>query len=197
LNYYLLYCLSVPALLETDWILTWWLGSVPAYASLFLRLSLLEILITSFTYPLAYLNQATGNIALYQVVVGLCVLAILPLSAAALRVTGRPEAPLVVGVVIAVISLALRVAIVRRQTGFPVRLYARRALLPAAAVSALSPAAPLIIHHALPASLGRAALVLCVSLACSGVFIWFLGLTKEERTYMAALMKKIKQRETG
>lgn len=79
-SFFLLFFLSLPVLLETDFILTVWLKTVPEYTVVFLRIMICTSLIYSMSNPLIIANQATGKVKKYQAVCGTTLIMILPIS---------------------------------------------------------------------------------------------------------------------
>lgn len=65
--YLLMYLIAVPFLIETEFILNFWLGEVPPYAVLFIRLLIIERLIDSLNNGIAEIVFANGNISFYQI----------------------------------------------------------------------------------------------------------------------------------
>lgn len=63
----LLFIVGLPIIFNLDYILDLWLVEVPEYASEFVLLSLLALLIGAFTIPFNCLMFATGNIKYYQI----------------------------------------------------------------------------------------------------------------------------------
>lgn len=79
-NFFVLLLLSMPVLINTEIILQVWLGSVPEYTSIFVKLIIFNILIDCVSAPLMTSAQATGKIKLYQIIVGGVLLLNLPFS---------------------------------------------------------------------------------------------------------------------
>lgn len=69
-NFFLLFTLALPVLLNTEALLEIWLVEVPPYSVVFLQLTIIASLIDSFSGPLMTAAQATGKIKLYQTVIG-------------------------------------------------------------------------------------------------------------------------------
>ncbi|MDB4366659.1 MATE family efflux transporter, partial [Akkermansiaceae bacterium] len=65
-SFYLLLFVTLPILMETESVLTYWLGIVPEYTVLFCRLVLINSLIDCISGPLMSATQATGKIKAYQ-----------------------------------------------------------------------------------------------------------------------------------
>lgn len=62
---------SLPILLETEYLLSWWLKKAPEYSSTFIRLILIEMLIQKLTHPLTTAIQAVGKIRGITLIVSL------------------------------------------------------------------------------------------------------------------------------
>lgn len=62
---------SLPILFEIEYVLKCWLGKVPDYSSIFIRLILIEMLIQKLTHPLTTAIQAVGKIRGITLVVAL------------------------------------------------------------------------------------------------------------------------------
>lgn len=65
--YLIMYIISMPFLVETEFILKLWLGEVPPYAVLFIRLLIIERLIDSLNNGIAEIVFANGKISFYQI----------------------------------------------------------------------------------------------------------------------------------
>lgn len=183
-SFLLLWGLSLPILFEADTILALWLKTVPGYTPVFVRLVLMDALLTSFTFPLAALNQATGNIKLYQAGVGLLLLLNLPIAIYLFKAGYPPPSCLVTGVVISFIALFLRMAILHRQVRFPVSAYCKGVLLRAVVVAVLSVIPPAYIVFWMPPGPGR---LLLTALTCVVTFVlvaYVAGLNRPEREFL-------------
>ena len=88
-SFLLLFFLSLPVLLETEFILTLWLKTVPENAVIFTQIMICISLIYTTANPCVIANQATGKVKVYQMVVGGILLTILPISYIVLKL-GAP-----------------------------------------------------------------------------------------------------------
>lgn len=66
-SFYLLALVSIPVIINMDYILKLWLYNVPEYTSEFLKLALVAALINSIAQPLVTALQATGKIKIFQI----------------------------------------------------------------------------------------------------------------------------------
>lgn len=88
-SFLLLFFVSLPVLLETDYLLTLWLKVVPENTVVFTRIMICISLIYTTANPCVVANQATGKVKVYQMVVGGILLTILPISYIVLKL-GAP-----------------------------------------------------------------------------------------------------------
>ena len=107
-SFYLLFFISLPLIIETNFILHTWLGVVPDYSAIFVRLMLIYTLVESLSYTMVTLMLATGNIRNYQIVVGGCQLLNFPLSYLFLNLGFNPSITIIISISIAFLCMLLR-----------------------------------------------------------------------------------------
>ena len=88
-SFLLLFFIALPVLLETNFLLTLWLKTVPDHTVIFAQIMLCISLVYTTANPCIIANQATGKVKVYQAVVGGILLAILPISYIVLKM-GAP-----------------------------------------------------------------------------------------------------------
>lgn len=98
-SFFLITFLSVPIMLEIDFILHVWLGQVPEFAASFTRLVLCESLFSVLLSPFCAVANATGNIKRNQIYGRFFVLSVFPLSCLALKINANPQMPFVISVI--------------------------------------------------------------------------------------------------
>lgn len=90
LSFFLLSIISMPFLLNSDYILRLWLTKIPEYSSYFLQLSLLSSLIYSLSVCVTKAIQATGKIKWFQIGIFLIMMGELPIVWLLLRIGCKP-----------------------------------------------------------------------------------------------------------
>lgn len=110
--------LSVPIMIKAEFILKMWLGIIPDYTPLFLRLVLFDLLITAMYNPLAYVNQATGKIGLYQLMISISFLCIFIFSYMAFKMGKSVETTFYISICIDIIGLFIRLLIMKNKLIF-------------------------------------------------------------------------------
>lgn len=187
-NFFLLFFLSMPVLINTDIILSSWLGSTPKYTSVFVRLIIVNILVDCISAPLMTSVQATGKIKLYQSIVGGVLLLNLPFSYFILKAGGQPQTVIYVGITISVVAFLVRLVILKKITSLPVTKYLREVVLR----NMLIIVAVIVLYYATFYSLFDTLGFWCgstiISIYCL-LAITLLGLERVEREF---IFKKLK-----
>ena len=189
---FLMMFFAIPILLETDTILSLWLKTPPDYAAVFLQ----WIIISSFmdtvlANSLVTSMFATGNIKRYQIVVTIVGCLVFPLSWIAFQMGFDPYAGYILYFVIYTILLFVRLYLLRDMVKLPIMMYVREVLFRLLPVMAICFAVPSILLFVMEEGVARLVSVALLSMAISSITIYLIGLEKNERSYMAALLSKI------
>lgn len=180
-TFMLLFCLSLPIMAETRFILNLWLGQVPDYTVSFIRLILCICIIDAMANPFMTAAAATGKVKKYQLTVGSVLLLIVPFSYLALRLGGVPESAFIVHLIIAIFAFVLRLRIICPLIKFSTLKYLAQVIAPVIMVGAASMVTTLFIkayfHDIVIISF-------CASIVTSIMFSFFIGLTAVERSFV-------------
>lgn len=189
-SYYLLLFLSLPVVINADWILHFWLTEVPEYTIIFVRLILIFAMCESISNPLITAMLATGNIRNYQLVVGGLNLLNLPLSYLLMKHGFAPQSTLVVAIIMSICCLAARLWMLRGMIGLPLRDFCVKVMINILLVTALSACVPVVISLMMPNSLTALLVTSFVSVVCSVLAILFSGCSSTEREFIVNQIKK-------
>lgn len=188
-SFFLLLLLSMPILLETNFILTLWLKNTPKYVVLFTRLIILTALIDSLSYPLMTSAQATGKIGQYQTIVGSILLLNLPLSYLFLKLGYPPQITMIIALAISIISLYARLLMLKGMIKLSMKSFMRNVLFKIIIVAAISYIIPIIIHFLFIESFTKLIIVSIMGgLSCFGS-IYLLGLSSNEKNMIVKVVK--------
>ena len=190
-TFMLLFVLSLPVMIETDMILKVWLKIVPNYTVIFLRLLLCIAIIDSIARPLMTAAAATGNVKLYQSLIGGLLLSIVPIAYVILKVGGSPESVYIVHVVISIIAFFARLWVVKPLIKLPLRKYFSSVIIPCLGISAVSLPICFWVKSVLPVSLLSTVLVCVISILVSLLISFYFGLTANERQFVQAKFKEL------
>ncbi len=183
-SFYLLFCLSLPVILETEFILKIWLNEVPDYTVIFLKLVIIDILVESVSGPLVSGAHASGKIKFYQFVVGFIFMLNLPISFIFLKLGYPPQSTMLISVIITIVNLIARVNIVSKLVQFKRIDFFKKVVLPIILVAMVSIIIPLILASLLDIGFGRLIATIIASLISIIGTIYLIGLTRDEKLFV-------------
>ena len=185
--------MSLPVLLNSEFLLSVWLKDVPEYAVTFSQLIICFLLIDALSAPLWISAQAMGRIRNYQLLMSGIILLNLPLGYIALNLGMRPEMVLVIRVIINFLAWIFRVLYLRSSISFPVRKYLKEVFLVVLVITVIS--IPLPFWISLVYSSWKGLIMTTVFSVLTTIFaIFLIGLEKNEKTYiMNFIQSKLKK----
>lgn len=182
-----------PLYLSTEVIMELWLESVPDYSVEFIKLTLIATVINCLSGPLMTGVQATGKIKVYQIIVGFVVFANLPISYALLYLFEEPTIPFLVSIVIAIVSMYLRLLFLNRLTGYDISSFLKNALLPSILITVCFSVFYFIINsvsysnNLFTTFVIKSFLITIINM----IVICFIGLNETERSFIFRKIFKI------
>lgn len=196
-SFYIMLFLALPILLETEFILTLWLTEFPEHTSHFVRLVLVLSLLEVLSTTLIILQNATGNIRNYQLVVGTTLLLNFPLSYICLKSNLEPESTYIVAIVVSVMCMFARLLFVHRTAALSISSFVRNVVLNVILVTICAMLFPYIAHAVLPYGWERFVIVSIISVCMSAISIFFIGCSRNERVYISTRILAIISRFFG
>ena len=191
-SFMLLFIISMPVLLETKFIFSLWLKEVPEYVILFARLIIITALIDSVSYSLMTAAQATGEIRAYQSIVGGVMLINLPLCYLFSKFGYPPETVFYLAIINSVVCLSLRLMLLEKMISLPIKPFLNKVILPLLLISIVAYILPFVLFLKMNEGIVRFILTCLIGLVSSGVVIYVLGLTKNEKQFIIKSVKKYK-----
>ena len=182
-SFFLLFFLTLPILLETEYILTIWLQNVPTDTVIFTRWMIGISLIYCIANPCVIANQATGKVKVYQAVVGGILLLIVPISYVVLRLGAPAYSVFIVHFCVESLAQLARMLMLRKLIKLPLYAYLQHIYGPIVLVVLVSCLLPIYAHHILPYGLSRFLLVGISCVVSVGISAFILGLTKSEKSF--------------
>lgn len=193
-SFYILLFFAVPILLETDFILTIWLKQYPPHTLNFVRLVLILSLVDSLSNTLITLQNATGKIRNYQLVVGSILLLNFPFSYACLKLDMQPESTYFVAIIVGMMCMFARLMFVSKSAKLPVGIFLKNVVLNVIIVAIAAIIIPYVIHLFLPYGLGRFLIVGFVSVLTSVISILVVGCNNSERAFILGKVILLKRK---
>lgn len=176
----------LPLVLEIHKILQIWLGIVPEYTVIFVRIVLLILLVNSFTGVLTTSKGATGNIKNYQILLTIIGAFHLPLSWLFFELGYGPEYSMYVYFAIAVILQIVRIWFVCMSINLLKKRFFFEVVVRCSLVLFISSVLPVILHLYLSSGLISTIYVCISGMISVMVSSLLIALTKYERQMLFA-----------
>lgn len=191
LSYYMLLFLSLPIMVNIDYILDFWLKTVPEKTSIFVILTMAFTMVEALSHPLITAQLATGKVRNYQLIVGGLNLLNIPISYVLLRVGYPPETFLYVAIALSVVCLVARLIMLRVNIGFCVASFVNKVIINGVVVTVLSLVAPYLLSYILTPSFRSFIIVGFVCVASTVVIVFYIGCDASERKMILNKSKQI------
>ena len=181
-------------LLEADIVLNIWLKTVPEYAAVFLRLTLLISLVSVVSNTLVTSMLATGDIKRYQIIVGGLGMCVFPLAYVAFRLGLPVEFAYFIHLIIFIVQLICRLFLLRGMVKLKIKYFWDNALLKDLQVIFLSSIFPLSVFILMSDSLLRFLVIVIVSILSNLTVMYIAGMSKNERGMIKSYVIKLKNK---
>ncbi len=194
-SFYLLFILALPVIINTDYILHFWLKEIPDHTVPFIQLTLISMMIGSVSRSLMTAQNATGKVRNYQLIVGGILMLNLPLSYFFLWFGMMPEIVVVVAIIVEILAFLARMYMLPFTIKeFQPCLFLKDVILKCFIVFLLAIPLPVIAYASLPENFFTFILNIFVCLFCSIVVIYYIGCNSNERAMLMSAIGKIKNK---
>lgn len=181
LSFYILLILSLPVIINAQYILSLWLGNVPAHTTSFVQLVLIFVMSESLAGPLITAMLATGKIRNYQLIVGGLQSLNLPISYFLLRMGFIPETVFITAIVISVCCEMGRLYMLRKMINLPIQNFFQKVYFNVIGVAVIASIVPYIIQTYLEESFLNFILICIICVLCTLSSILYIGCNPKER----------------
>lgn len=188
-SYYLLFIISMPLILNMDFILHIWLKDVPEYSTGFCQLILLCNLVSSLSNLLAQVARAYGKIRKYQIYVSAFLFFNFPLSYIILKVGASPLSTVVINICIQAVLLFVRLYLIKPMIKLSIMDFINKVLIPIIKITVISAIIPCLCSFNLQTGWTNFIIISVCSLVCSATCILTLGVDTNERMYISNIFK--------
>lgn len=191
-SFVLLAILSIPVMIEIEYILYIWLGeTIPDYTIPFTILVLSNMVVSSLNSPISQVVHATGKMKNYQIGTSLMVCAILPLSWGFLRFGFNPITVYVISLIISIFNQALCNILLKKVYDYSITDYCKKVIFPCFIFVVLVPILPLCIRILLPSSFLRLMLIGTLTIIVAVFVSYTFVLEISEKKVAKEIIKKI------
>jgi len=188
----ILLILSIPASIEINYLLDFWLGdAVPDYAASFTVLVLATQLVNGLNAAISNVVHATGIMKEYQLWSSMIRLCSIPLAIVLLNIFSIPELSLVAVLICSCLSHFVGLLIVRKLVPISLSRYFCVVVLPILFVLVVSVILVIIPHILLPESLFRLILVSICSFIVISILFYKVAFDDNERQLTNRLLSPV------
>ena len=191
--------LSIPLILEMDFLLDIWLKETPQYTSIFIKLLIANSLVYYFVSPSRMALEATGKIGILQLTTGMIDLMNLAVTYILWKnLSLEPYSIFIINICLSFFIFITTIIIQKRQLGFHPLSYLKHIVRPALTVSLLGVIIPLLIKNNMDDGALRFLLVTLSSTVACTLLIYFWGidanLRAAVRQYISSYLSKFQKR---
>lgn len=191
ITFFLMWIFALPLFLEMDFVLNLWLKNPPPQAVLFTRLALVEVLITSVSLPITTAARAPGKMKLYESSLGCIQIAIFVVDWILLSLGAAAYIVFVVAIVGNLLMFVVRIVIVNRLVGLPVKHFTMQVIFPILIIMFVSFFPSYLISKILPKTILPKFLLIIVSMSFSLLGMYFIGFDKTSKKRVKEILKNI------
>lgn len=181
-SFFLMLVISVPVIAKAEELLDLWLKTYPIDAIIFMRLTFILAIVTLLSSPLITIILATGNLKKNTYLIGGVRLLTIPILCILFICGGQPYYAYIVVILIEVVSLYIRLYVIKDLTGLEsYTLFHRNVLLRCLSVSIFSFGFAYVLCKFNQPSIGGMLQYFFLTVASTVTIIGLIGLTKEEK----------------
>ena len=189
LCFYLLYIISLPIMIEADFILNLWLGTVPNHTVNFVRLILCISILDALINPMFTANLACGKLRIYHMSLSILMYAFMFVTYFSIRQTLLPESVFVTLLIATILGVVLRIFILEKQIGLSKLTYIHKVLLPIISVAVISCVLPITSHLIIDNNIARFFISSLLSIISVLVTTYYIGMDKTEKQLVISFVK--------
>lgn len=187
-SFFLLWIITLPILLETSYLLTIWLKTVPDHAVIFTQLMLAVSLLYALSNPCLIATQATGKVKRYQLVSSMILILLLPVSYVLLKMGLPAYSVFIAQFVFELLTIIAQLLMLRKLVNIHLGVFLKKVVLPILSVMAISLVLPLLVRSLMQDGFLRLLLVVLASILSVGSVVFLIGFTKDERRFVKEIL---------
>lgn len=190
---YLLTLISMPILIETSFLLHFWLTEVPGKSVIFVQLIIALCFSRVIQHPTAMLYLAVGKIKMAQIWSSIIVVVSIIACYFLFKLGFSPESSIWISIISETINFIVLLYLLNKEMPFNIFNFLKETFFRVSLVLIFSCILPLLLHNNFQEGLLRFLLVSFSSFFSTVCLVFFIGITKEERSIIRNyIWKKIK-----
>lgn len=188
-SFFLVLIVALPFFFQCEYVLNLWIGNISHEMLVFMRLTLVLMLIDSTVSPIVTSLQATGNIRKFQIVISIIMIANLPMAYIWLKLQLNPYVVSYVAMITSTVGLYARLKILSEQTNLSLsEFFAKVIVRVLLVVAILSPIAYTLYNYFPQTFIALVEYCACILLISISV-IYLVGLTRNEQSFVVSQLK--------
>lgn len=191
ITFFLMWIFALPLFFTMDIVLKLWLKVPPEGAVLFTRLALVEVLINAISLPITTAARAPGKMKTYELSLGSIQILIFVIDLLLFKIFKVPAYTVfIVAALGNLFMLFVRLLVVHSLIDLSIVNFVKKVLLPVIEVMFISLFFSFVFYLFLKKTLIFSLILLMVIFIINLIFIFFLGLNREERNVVVSKIKK-------
>lgn len=193
-SFIILSMLIVPVLVNTNYMLSLWLGQIPEGATMFCQLVLISTILRMMGETLFTGIQATGKIKKYQLVTNSIIILNLPICYLFFKLGYSATVAFTLSIIVSVVFVVSRLCFLSKLTSFPIIPYVKcmaKCIAIDVAILSLSFLAIRLLPSVNFVGFTIETIIIIISLFLA---FWFLSISRSERKFFVSLLPKIRQK---
>lgn len=190
---YIMLIFAIPIILEVHIIITLWLGKCPEYVDIFSQLTIINTF-----FDLIFCNSiitailSTGRIKKYQIIMTACSIIVFPITWIFFELGYPPQASYIIFLIDFIFQIFVRLKLAKNIIGLPPMEYIKKVFFRFYPVAFISFIIPFYIHYIMEESISRLFIVTIVSIMCTTITIYIIGLNRTEKHFIVEKIKRKK-----
>ena len=195
LSFIILYILSLPLIIEVDYVLHLWLGeNVPDNASAFIIISILLNYLGSFSSSFSAIIHSSGRMKWYQLTGATCNILVLPVCYIFLLNGCSPVFAYSITICFVILNLIITLFLLNRIEGLAVFDYLKRVILPLIFIVVSTIIIPMIPNYYMNEGFLRLVVVTIVIFLIIPIFFYLFGADKSEKKMIMGMLSNIRKK---
>ncbi len=190
-SYFLLFCFSLPFMYEAYYFIYLWLGVVPEHTVNFFRLSIIGTMITLLGQTGVTACMATGDIKKYTIIMGSMSALVFPFTWILYRLGAPVESTYFIFILVYSACDFIRLKFLKDMIGFPPIMWIKDVLGVVITSSLVALIIPTLLVLVLPKTILSSATIFFTSFISAVIFVYLLGLNKNEKEFAINMVVKI------
>lgn len=196
-SFFLLSIVSIPFIINVEYILSLWLGVVPQYTGIFVTIILIASCVYAMSHTISTAILATGKVKLFQISISIILLLDVPAAYVILKIWAIPYLALLPSIVTNALTLIIRIILLHRYVpAYSIKEYFLNTILRCTLIYIVALALSFYIHSLFDESFMTVILTSIISIIIISTMVYTGGISAKERDFIhKKIIRLIKKNE--